>query len=183
MMLGACKEKKQSDDIITTKYVPKRPMPPIPMQPVKQVVPLSWGTSLYTIIVEQNPVDSLPMVADENGQQYIDNRVLLTINRKDGSNFFTHTYTKASFLNYIDESFRKNGILASFRFDDIDDGLLKFSVVIALPDAIDDVFIPLEFKLDRQGAVSIARDEDLDILGYENYDEVDEDDEDDDADD
>lgn len=176
VMLGACKEKKQSEDIITTKYEPKRPMPPIPMQPVKQVVPVSWGTSLYNIVVEQTPVDSLPMVTDENGQKYIDNRVVLTISHKDGSNFFTRTYTKASFSNYIDETFRKNGILASFRFDDIDEGRLKFSVVIALPDAIDDVFIPLKYTVDRQAAVSISRDEDLDILGYDNYDENEDDD-------
>ena len=31
VVFGACKEKKESTDIITTKYVPKKPQPPIAM--------------------------------------------------------------------------------------------------------------------------------------------------------
>lgn len=171
VMLGACKEKKQSTDIITTKYVPKQIQDPIAMPADAQSKNIDWQGNPYTIMIERVPVDSLPQVKDENNQPYIDNRVKLTIVRKDGSVFFQRTFTKASFNAYIDEGFRKNGILAGFRYDEVENRGIEFSVVIALPDAVDDVFVPLELVVDRQGGISITRDDDMDMLDYDERDD------------
>ena len=167
VVLGACKEKKQSTDIITTKYVPKQPQDPIAMPADTQTKNIEWQGKPYTITIDRVPVDSLPQVKDENNQPYVDNRVKLTIMRADGSAFFQRTFTKASFNAYIDDSFRKNGILAGFRYDEVENSGIEFSVVVALPDAIDDVFVPLELVVDRQGGVSITRDDDMDMLDYD----------------
>lgn len=167
VVLGACKEKKQSTDIITTKYVPKQPQDPIAMPADTQTKNIEWQGKPYTITIDRVPVDSLPQVKDENHQPYVDNRVKLTIMRADGSAFFQRTFTKASFNTYIDDSFRKNGILAGFRYDEVENSGIEFSVVVALPDAIDDVFVPLELVVDRQGGVSITRDDDMDMLDYD----------------
>jgi len=167
VVLGACKEKKQSTDIITTKYVPKQPQDPIAMPADTQTKNIEWQGKPYTITIDRVPVDSLPQVKDENNQPYVDNRVKLTIMRADGSAFFQRTFTKASFNIYIDDSFRKNGILAGFRYDEVENSGIEFSVVVALPDAIDDVFVPLELVVDRQGGVSITRDDDMDMLDYD----------------
>ena len=167
VVLGACKEKKSSTDIITTKYVPKEPQAPIAMPVDVQTKNIEWQGKPYTITIDRVPVDSLPQVKDENNQPYVDNRVKLTIMRADGSAFFQRTFTKASFNTYIDDSFRKNGILAGFRYDEVENSGIEFSVVVALPDAIDDVFVPLELVVDRQGGVSITRDDDMDMLDYD----------------
>lgn len=167
VVLGACKEKKQSTDIITTKYVPKQPQDPIAMPADTQTKNIEWQGKPYTITIDRVPVDSLPQVKDENNQPYVDNRVKLTIMRADGSAFFQRTFTKASFNTYIDDSFQKNGILAGFRYDEVENSGIEFSVVVALPDAIDDVFVPLELVVDRQGGVSITRDDDMDMLDYD----------------
>lgn len=167
VVLGACKGKKQSTDIITTKYVPKQPQDPIAMPADTQTKNIEWQGKPYTITIDRVPVDSLPQVKDENNQPYVDNRVKLTIMRADGSAFFQRTFTKASFNTYIDDSFRKNGILAGFRYDEVENSGIEFSVVVALPDAIDDVFVPLELVVDRQGGVSITRDDDMDMLDYD----------------
>ena len=167
VVLGACKEKKQSTDIITTKYVPKQLQDPIAMPADTQTKNIEWQGKPYTITIDRVPVDSLPQVKDENNQPYVDNRVKMTIVRSDGSVFFERTFTKASFNTYIDDSFRKNGILAGFRYDEVENSGIEFSVVVALPDAIDDVFVPLELVVDRQGGVSITRDDDMDMLDYD----------------
>lgn len=166
VVLGACKEKRQSTDIIATKYVPKQPQAPIAMPADAQTKNIDWQGKPYTIMIERVPADSLPQVTDENNQPYVDNRVKLKIVREDGSIFFQRTFTKASFNAYIDDSFRKNGILAGFRYDELENSGIEFSVVIALPDAIDDVFVPLELVVDRQGSISISRDDDMDMLDY-----------------
>lgn len=167
VMLGACKEKKQSTDIITTKYVPKKPQPPIAMASDSQSRTVQWQGQSYTVVVDRVASDSLPLVHDESNQPYKDNQITVTVKRGDGSPFFKRVFTKSSFASYVDDSFRRSGILAGIRYDEIDNGRLEFSVVIALPDAIDDVFVPLELSVDRHGQMSVARDDDMDMLGYE----------------
>ena len=164
---GACKEKKESTDIITTKYVPKKLQAPIAMPVDAKTTHITWQDKPYTVQIDRVSDDSLKHVKDEYGQPYIDNRVSVTILRQDGSVFFKKEFTKASFSSYIDDTFRNNGILAGIQYDEIDDNGLEFSVVVGMPDALDDVFIPLELVIDRQGAVSISRDDDMDMLDYD----------------
>lgn len=167
----ACKEKKQSTDIIATKYVPKKPQPPIAMASESKTTHVKWQDNPYTVRIDRVADDSLQQVKDENAQPYKDNRVVITVTRSDGSVFFKKAFTKAAFSSYIDESFRKNGILAGIQYDEVDSKGLEFSVVIGLPDAIDDVFVPLDLVIDRQGGVSISRDDDMDMLDYNERDE------------
>jgi len=164
---GACKEKKESKDIITTKYVPKKPQAPIAMPVDTKTTHITWQDKPYTIQIDRVSDDSLKQVKDENGQPYFDNRVSVTVKRQDGSVFFKKVFTKASFSSYIDDTFRNNGILAGIQYDEIGDRGLEFSVVVGMPDALDDVFVPLELVIDRQGAISISRDDDMDMLDYD----------------
>lgn len=164
MMLAACKEKKQTTDIITTKYVPKQLQAPIAMAADQQTSTVRWQDAAYTVSVSRVSVDSLPMVKDEYGQKYIDNRVDVNIARQDGSVFFRRSFTKNAFAPYVDATFRKDGILAGIRYDEVKNAGIEFSVVIALPDALDDMFVPLEMVIDRQGGISISRDDDMDML-------------------
>jgi len=168
---GACKEKKQSTDIITTKYVPKKPQPPIAMPSETTTKNVTWMDKPYTVVINRTASDSLSQVKDENGQPYIDNRVEIVVTRADGSVFFKKVFTKASFNAYIDESFRKNGILAGIQYDEIDSKGMEFSVVVGLPDALDDVFVPLELVVDRFANIAISRDDDMDMRGNDDDDD------------
>ena len=167
VVIGACKEKKESTDIITTKYVPKKPQPPIAMPSETITKNVTWQDKPYTVVITRQASDSLLQVKDENGQPYIDNRVEIVVTRADGSVFFKKVFTKASFNAYIDESFRKNGILAGIQYDEIDSKGMEFSVVVGLPDALDDVFVPLELVVDRFANIAISRDDDMDMLDYD----------------
>ena len=167
MMLGGCKEKKQTGDIITTKYVPKKPQPPIAMPQDRQVLNVGWVGRNYEVAIVRTSVDSLPMVADDTGQKYIDNSVTISIKRADGSMFFEKTFVKGSFASYIDANFRKNGLLASIRFDEVDGPEMEFSVVIGLPDAVDDVYVPLELTINSQGGISIKQDDDMGLRDFD----------------
>ena len=171
IVFGACKEKKQSTDIIATKYVPKKPQPPIAMPAESKTTHVKWQDNPYTVRIDRVADDSLQQVKDENAQPYKDNRVVVTVTRSDGSVFFKKAFTKASFSSYIDDTFRKNGILAGIQYDEVDSKGLEFSVVIGLPDALDDVFVPLELVVDRQGAIAISRDDDMDMRDYDESDE------------
>ena len=170
LMLTACKEKKSSQDIIVSKPEVFKPEAPISMQERHDNVEVRWQNDLYTISIDRTPQDSLPMVKDEIGQQYVDNSIRLTVNRADGSVFFGRTVTKGSFASYHDDNFRRTGILEALVFDEVDDGKLEFAVSISRPQA-DDEFIPLEMKIDRNGGIVIKRDEHMDTNGDDDDDD------------
>ena len=162
--LASCKEKKPSQEIIITRQEVPKPQAPISMQEYKQATDVTWMNATYHIEVVRMPSDSLPMVKDEYGQQYVDNSIVLTVTRSDGSVFFKRTFTKASFSSYIDDDYRRTGILEALIFEEVDDNRLEFAVSVAHPQS-EDEFIPLEMKLDRDGGLTIKRDNELDTNG------------------
>ena len=173
MMLGACKEKEKSGDIIAPKYVPKTLEEPIKMAEDHQTDNVTWQGNPYTIDIFRMPADSLQKLQDDNGQQYVDNLIDVKIVRKDGSKFFHKSFVKSSFSAHLDEPFKRNGQLVSIRYNEVDNSALEFSVVVGMPDAPDDLFVPLKMTIDRQGAVRVEKDDDMDMLDYDDDDEDD----------
>ena len=105
------------------------------------------------------------MVEDETGQKFVDNRISLRVLRGDGSVFFSRSFTKAAFDNYLDDDYRKTGITEGLVFDKIDGNLLVFAASVCHPQT--DEYIPLVITISNLGDVGIKRDEDLDTYGSE----------------
>ena len=167
LTLGGCQEKKPAEEkIITTRYKPSHPQGTITMPADSQAVSVQWLGSNYHVHVVRTPLDSIT-VTDDNGQKYTDNRCHLTIMRQDGTVFLEKTFLKSTFLSYVKEPFRSSGILAGVRFVEAGDARLEFSVAIAMPDAADDLFVPLDMEIDRQGGLCITEDDDMGMLDYE----------------
>ena len=158
MMLAAtaCKEKKQSEDIITIKYVPEKPKSPIRSSAESRQTEVTWLGRPYVVLIERMPADSLPMVTDETGQKYVDNSIRLTVMRNDSSLVCRKMFTKGSFSSYLDGDYRQQGVLDNMVFHKVEGPELKFAVVVSHPDS-DDEFIPLELSMNGEGNISIRR--------------------------
>lgn len=163
MALSGCKEKKQSDDIITSRPEPPKPTAPVRMQPYTDQRDVQWLGKTYQVVLNRKANDSMHMVKDENGQKFVDNTITLTVKRSDGSTAISKTFTKAVFERYIDETFRKSGILEGLVFDKVDGQKLNFAASISLPQT--DEYIPLEVTVDNFGNVNIVRDNTMDTQG------------------
>ena len=174
MLTTGCKEKKKTDDIIATKAEVVKPSAPIRMQDYTQVKDVAWLGKQYKVTIHRTPDDSLRMVKDEMGQKFVDNRISLTVTRSDGSVAISKTFTKANFENYIDEKYRRMGILEGFVFDEVDDLRLEFAASVSLP--LTDEYIPLEVKVDNFGNVTIERDSNMDTYGTGDEDDESDDD-------
>jgi hypothetical protein len=162
-LVPACKEKKPSTDIIATKYVPKKPQPPIAMASDVRESQVEWGGKKYTVRVERVSDKELPLVKDESEQEFIDNIVNVSVVRDDGSVFFSKTFQKSSFASYIDERYRMNGLLDGLVFTEAKGADLIFAVSIAMPES--DEFIPLTLAVNNQGTIAIERDSAMDTWG------------------
>lgn len=156
MGVNACKEKQKSEDIIVAKYVPEKLKSPIKLPVDQRTTEVQWLGKSYTIDVIREPDESLPMLKDETGQEYVDNSLTLTITRDDNRVFLKKNFTKESFANYVDDTFRHNGYLENIVFHGIENQKLKFGAVISCPGS-EDEFVPLDVFIDGKSGMSVVQ--------------------------
>jgi hypothetical protein len=166
MMVTGCGEKKKSDDIIAPKPEAPKPQAPIRMQNYTQTKDVVWLGKHYQVEVKRFPDDSLKMVKDETGQKFVDNRISLRVIRADGSVFFSRTFTKAAFDNYLNNDYRQTGILEGLVFDRVEGNNLFFAASVSHPQT--DEYIPMVVSVSNLGDVGIRLDTDLDTNGSGN---------------
>jgi hypothetical protein len=171
-LLTGCKEKKQTTDIIAATVETPKPTGPIRMQPYHDLRQVQWLGKSYEIEINREPSDSLPMVKDETGQQFVDNIIRLTIRRADGTVAISKKFLKGTFDAYIDKHYRQQGIMEGFVFDEVDGNSIEFAASVSLPQT--DEYIPLEVDIDNFGKVSIKRDSEMDTSGDDRTDDDDE---------
>ncbi len=160
IMLAACGGKKKSDDIIAPKVEKVKPKGPIRMQEYTDTRDVDWIGRKYTVVIQRRPSDSLSMVKDEYGQKFVDNIFTLSVRRKDGSTFFSRSFTKQSVSSYLDDDYRKTGIFEGLVFDKADGDWLVFGASVGHPQT--DEYIPLVIRLSRMGDLVIKRDVQMD---------------------
>ena len=160
LVFTACGEKKKSTDIITKRVETVKPQGPERMQKYNDSRQVAWIGRQYTVNVHRQPGDSLPMVKDETGQKFVDNIISVSVMRADGSKFYSHQFTKTDFLQYLDDDYRKTGILEGLVFDKVDGDWLDFAASVCHPHT--DEYIPLVVRLSRMGELTIQRDTQMD---------------------
>ena len=163
--LTGCKQKKQTEDIIVRKTETPKPQAPIRMQDYNQAKDVQWLDRSYQVDIRRMADDSLRMVKDETGQKFVDNRIQLKVIRQDGSVFFSRTFTKADFNDYLDDDYRATGILEGLVFDRVEGLHLIFAGSVSHPQT--DEYIPLVITLSNFGDVTISRDTQMDTSGSE----------------
>lgn len=159
--LTACGNKKKSKDIITQRVVKVAPKEPVSMQEYTDERDIKWveGRS-YHVAIHRKAADSLPVVKDETGQAFVDNEISLAVTRQDGSVFFSRVFTKTDFDKYLNDDYRRTGILEGFVFDKVNGDWLEFAASVCHPQT--DEYIPLIVRLSRMGNIDIQLDSDLD---------------------
>ncbi len=157
LCLVACGEKKTSrDDIITTDYEAPALQAPIAMESQTSENDVPWiEDRVYYVFTQRTPADSLPHVTDSNGQEYVDNKVNITVKRRDQTVFFQRTFTKSSFASCIDADYQNSARLEDVRFLQVDGDCLVFSATLNHPGAADDEAIDLMLSINRLGELSI----------------------------
>lgn len=161
--LQSCKEKKQSDVIITTKPVEEKKLPTQKVGDYEMETPVDWVGSTYQVVVERKADESLPLADDGQGNKYFDNRISVRVVRKDGSEFFNRTFTKEDFSAYVDALYKKNSALLGIVLDKAEGDYLVFAASVGSPDKMSDEYVPLVLKISRYGDVSVSKDTQMDI--------------------
>ena len=159
LITTSCGKKKQHDDIIVQETETPQPQAPIRMQDYKDVKDVQWLGKQYQVEVTRTACDSLAMVKDETGQQFVDNRIVLKVIRQDGSVFCTKTFTKSAFSACLNDDYRKTGILEGFVFDKAEGNQLFFAASVCHPQT--DEYIPMVVTLSNFAEVGISKDQQM----------------------
>ena len=160
LLLGSCGNKKKNEDIITRRVVKAAPQGPIRMPENLDQRDVSWIGKTYHVAIHRVPADTLSLVKDDTGQQYVDNVFTLTVSRQDGSVFFTRKFVKTDFARLVGDDFRRTGILEGFVFDKANGDWLEFGASVGRPQT--DEYIPLVVRLSRMGDIDMKVDTQLD---------------------
>lgn len=155
---SACSEKKPSKDIIAKKTVRKAPAAPVKMQDYDHRDAVEWQGKQYTVSISRRADTSLPMITDDTGNKYYDNKITVRVTRPDGTVFFDRTFGKADFSSVISEKYMKKSALLGIVVDHTDDSSLVLAASVGAPDVLSDDYVPLLITLSRMGDISIEKD-------------------------
>lgn len=164
--LVSCGDKPKTNDIIVKKPVAAVRKGVQKMNAYSQTRSVEWLGGTYSVTVERKADTSLRQAVDEQGNRYYDNRISLTIRRPDGTPFFSRTFSKADFSQYVDAD-HADGALLGIVFDRADGGSLRFAASVGSPDTMSDEYVPLVLVVSRGGGVTISKDTQLDTVSDE----------------
>lgn len=168
-MLCSCAEKKKSNIIIAPKPVAKNQNKPTQkMSNYEQARDIEWLGSTYKVVVKRECDTSLPILQLDENNKYYDNKITVRILRKDGTEFFNRSFTKAAFESYLDSHTKEAGALLGIVYVKAEGDNLCFAASVGSPDVTSDEYVPLVLKISRMGAVGISKDQLLDTDGDEN---------------
>ena len=116
---------------------------------------LMQGSHKVVYAITGRPDDELPIVVDEDGIKYKDNRFKLVIT-KDGKTLFDRSFTKADFKSMLSKNFQKYGIMDGLRFNRAEDGKLLFNTCVSYPES--DMLCPFILTIGPDGSHRIDPD-------------------------
>ena len=130
-----------------------------PIEEVRNLLPYSHTDTLmqgshmviYTIISQ--PDDELPLVVDDDGTKFKDNRFSLEIT-KDEQTLFSRNFTKADFKSMLSKDFQDCGIMDGMRFNRAEDGKLYFNTCVSYPES--DMSCPFILTIGPDGSYTIT---------------------------
>lgn len=167
LLSASCSQKKPQDDlVIIHKPAAAKQSKPQKTGDYEKTQTVNWLGERYTLAQKLAAVDSLPLATD-GVNRYYDNRWTLRIIRADGSEFFSRSFGKRDFKQWVDNTYYKNGALLGAVFEKVEGNSLVFAVSVGNPDKSSDEYAPLLLKVDKFGNVSISKDTrpDMDDMG------------------
>ena len=166
---SSCIKEKKSDDIIT-KISPKPQISHSPQQltDFSYKKEIEWMDAVYTITIRRYADKDLPLITDEDGTKYFDNKIDLKILRKDGTTFYSRSFSKNDFKSFTNNQYGKHGILVGFMFDKVDGNYLRFGASIGSPDPNSDEYIPIDVIINNMGDLHITNAAQLDTNSDQN---------------
>lgn len=157
LMATSCSEKKKSDDIIAPKPIIVKAKDPVKMQGYEHSESVEWLGKDYTVVIKRSVDESAPVFADESDNKYYENRVVLTVLRPDGTQFFNRELTKHSFDSYVDAAYMQHSTILGIAVLKTGDDAIELLASVGCPDELSDDYVPISVILSRTGNITMKK--------------------------
>lgn len=125
-------------------------------------ITIAGRTYNYTCALEH--VDTMPVLVNTQGTEYLESRVHIAIRQGD-SKIFDKTFYKNTFRDIVPTEFLKTSTMVGVNYDITkygeDHAALYFIVTVGDPDETSDMVFPLELKVMPDGSFSFTKAENL----------------------
>lgn len=145
--MTACESREKNSDIVVRKVQQKQNKTIQRVGDYTQSRVVDWNGNPFTVYVERKADTTKPIITDETGNKYYDNRVVVRITAKDGRDVFSQTFSKETFSNYVESTYLHDNALLGVVFDCVDGNSLCFAASIGSPDNMSDDYVPLLLKV------------------------------------
>lgn len=110
----------------------------------------------YESLVVRRPDETLPVVTNEQGERYADNRIRLRLTC-EGKTLVDKEFTKEDFAGQVDAKFLKHAILEGMVYDKTSSAGILYAASVCYPQT--DLYMPLRLTITANGNISIVREE------------------------
>ncbi len=155
---AACSSKQkggEADDGLHV--VMKADVPPLSRErmPLSDVTShVRFGGKEYEVCVFRSADETLPVVKDEAGQEFVDNCVRLRVSTGERI-VLNRTFTKDDFASFMDARFLKHSLLEGIVYDTVSARGLVFAASVSYPQS--DLYVPVRLVVSFDGKVSMER--------------------------
>lgn len=158
LLCAACSSQKKNDkdDMKVLMQDSTEVSGPQRMQVSDAKETISFKGKEYHSSVVRRPDENLPVVVNEQGEKFVDNRITLRI-ACGNKQVVDKVFTKESFASLVDARFLKHAILEGLVFDKTSPGGLIYAASICYPQT--DLYVPLRLTISTDGKISMTRDE------------------------
>ncbi len=113
----------------------------------------------YQSSVLRQPDESLPMVKNEQGEKFVDNRITLRLTC-GGKQIVDKVFTKESFASLVDAKFMQYAILEGLVYDQTTPQGIIYAASVCYPQS--DLYLPIRLTITSDGKISMAKEELMD---------------------
>lgn len=117
---------------------------------------ITYKGKKYQWTVVRTPDASLPIVSNQEGKRFVDNRISFRLTCS-GRQLLDKSFTKADFANWVDAAFMKHALLEGLVFDKVSPQGLLFAASVGYPDS--DLYQPIRLLVTADGKLSMSKED------------------------
>ncbi len=158
IFLSACssQNKKEKDDAQALMQDSLKAAGPQRMQVSDIKATFKYQGKEYQSSVLRRPDESLPIVKNEQGEKFVDNRITLRLTC-GGKQIVDKVFTKESFTSLVDAKFMQYAILEGLVYDQTTPQGIIYAASVCYPQS--DLYVPIRLTIASDGKISMAREE------------------------
>lgn len=135
------------------------------MQVSKAEVDIKFKGKDYHSFISRTPDEDLPLVKDERGNKFVDNKIQLRLTRGN-EQIFNMTFTKKNFASIVGGDFLSKSILEGMVYNKTTPQGIVYAASVCYPQT--DLYVPISITITADGKMTMEREELLEEIYEEN---------------